>query len=205
MRSLEVIEYGIAARPKGGEAQSGDTFLVQGEESGRVVVGVIDGLGHGPAAAHAADAAVAVLRTRPQHSVRGLLTDCHAALSGTRGAVMAIAVLDAREATMTWTGVGNIEGRLVRFQEHGPWQRYLLNQPGIVGHRLPLRPRSATLALSTDDLILFATDGIGDGFDQEATREPPQIIADRILYRYGKSTDDALVLVGRWIGRHGDG
>jgi len=50
--------------------------------------------------------------------------------------------------------------------------------------------------------LVFATDGIGSGFLSDVSaREEPQRLADQILDRYGKGTDDALVLVAKYLGR----
>ena len=44
-------------------------------------------------------------------------------------------------------------------------------------------------------------DGIGSGFTRGAEpRATPQQIAERILAEHGKGTDDALVLVARYLG-----
>jgi hypothetical protein len=58
-------------------------------------------------------------------------------------------------------------------------------------------------------MLIFATDGIGNGFIQEPwLRNPllrlaqngPQQLAGQLLTQYGKTTDDALVLVARYLG-----
>jgi phosphoserine phosphatase RsbX len=51
------------------------------------------------------------------------------------------------------------------------------------------------------DTLVFATDGIsGDFLADVSAREEPQRLADQILARHGKGTDDALVLVARYLG-----
>jgi len=48
---------------------------------------------------------------------------------------------------------------------------------------------------------VFASDGIATGFLSDVSaKEDPQRLADQILARHGKGTDDALVLVARYIG-----
>jgi len=54
------------------------------------------------------------------------------------------------------------------------------------------------------DTLVLATDGIQSGFaDELAVDASPQQLADQILARSGKSTDDALVLVARYVGEAG--
>ena len=51
---------------------------------------------------------------------------------------MSVAVLDARAETMTWVGVGNVEGVLLRAQAAvSPRRESLLLRGGVIGGRLP--------------------------------------------------------------------
>ncbi len=102
---------------------------------------------------------------------------------------------------MTWLGVGNVEGVLLSAGgEAGLARESVLLRGGVVGYRLPpLRP--AVLTIRPGDTLILATDGIRGGFVSQLTSgEPPQQMADGILARHGKGTDDALVLVARYLG-----
>ena len=112
---------------------------------------------------------------------------------------MSIASLDAERQTMTWLAVGNVEGVLIR---PGTAKREsILMRGGIVGHRLPPL-RTTTLPLRAGDLLMLATDGIREGFAEQLRPDAPlQEIAERVLDRYGRAEDDALVLAGRWHGQ----
>jgi serine phosphatase RsbU (regulator of sigma subunit) len=126
---------------------------------------------------------------------------CDQALARTRGVALAVASLTWSDGSITWLSVGNVAGLLLRPHEGGRFEReHILMRGGVVGHRLP--PLHATrLRLQRGDILVFATDGIRERF-QDGTRfdTHPQEIADRILARFGKATDDALVLVGKWHG-----
>jgi negative regulator of sigma-B (phosphoserine phosphatase) len=163
-----------------------------------VLVAVVDGLGYGPDAEAAARLAISTLESEPVRSITGLVERCHSVLARSRGAVMSLAALDARARTMTWLAVGNVEGVLVRA---GALKREsILMRGGIVGHRLPSL-RATTVTLNPGDLLVFATDGIREGFAEGLRPESPlQEIADRVLARHGRPNDDALVLAGRWNG-----
>ena len=51
------------------------------------------------------------------------------------------------------------------------------------------------------DMVIFATDGIAPDFADDLRLDGPVgEIAERIISRYGKKTDDALVLVTRYVG-----
>jgi phosphoserine phosphatase RsbX len=194
------FEWGVAARPLPGELKSGDLHAVIPLPQGSLVA-VVDGLGHGYEATLAAEVAVITLSAQPHLPVDHIVKRCHQALIKTRGVAMSIASLDWRDDTMTWLSIGNVAGLLLHANEHGGLEReHILMRGGIVGHRLPSL-RTATLRLHRGDLLIFATDGIGEGFQQGVrSAARPQEVADYILTRYGKITDDALVLVGRWNG-----
>jgi len=52
---------------------------------------------------------------------------------------------------------------------------------------------------------VLATDGVALDFMKEGSLDkPPQLIADRILKKYGLPNDDALVLVVRYLGEDGE-
>ena len=202
MGTPAVIEWGVAARALPGESQSGDLHLVKQIGTGALVA-VVDGLGHGAEAASAAQAAVAALERHAIESPLLLIERCHRALQGTRGAVMSVAMFARRERSMTWLGVGNVEGLLLYGDgaaRSGSPRTSLVTRGGIVGSELP-RLHPVVLPIAPGDTLIFATDGIREGFaDGLSPEAPPQQLADQILARYGKGTDDALVLVARFLG-----
>jgi len=108
-----LIDWSVAAQPISGETVSGDLHLVIPFDD-RVLVAVIDGVGHGAEAAAAARAAADILLNYAGESTSSLIQRCHQALLLTRGVVLTVAKLNPAENTMTWLGVGNVEGRLLR-------------------------------------------------------------------------------------------
>ncbi len=197
-----LIEWGVATQALPGEARSGDLHFVKPVGTG-VLVAVVDGLGHGAEAATAAQAAVAALERHATESPVPLIEHCHRALQGTRGAVMSVAVLGRPDRSMTWLGVGNVEGLLLHGEgaaRSGSARESLVTRGGIVGSELP-RLHPTVLTIARGDLLIFATDGIREGFaDGLSPEAAPQHLADQILARHGKGTDDALVLVARYLG-----
>ena len=70
----------------------------------------------------------------------------------------------------------------------------------MVGYQLPAL-QASVVSIAPGDLLIFATDGIRVGFTQGlVTTDPPQQVADHILNRFSKNTDDAVVLVVRYLG-----
>lgn len=196
-----LIEWGVAALTLPGQAESGDRHVVKPFPNG-VLVAALDGLGHGDEAAAAARAAVSALEDHGNGGVIPLLSRCHERLRATRGVVMSLASFNALDGTMTWLGVGNVEGRLVRAAPDARLRHEtLLLRGGVVGGQLP-ELHASILAVAPADTLILATDGIrGDFADGVIPTDPPQRIADLILAQYGKGTDDALVLVARYAGQ----
>jgi hypothetical protein len=197
----KMIDWCVAARPISGQTVSGDMHLVKPLETG-VLVAVVDGVGHGNEATDVAETAVDIIEQHAGEGVAQLVWSCHHALEHTRGVVLTIAYLDALNNTISWVGVGNVEGRLLRRNGggHPASSESVLLRGGLVGYKLPpLYVSSAPLAVG--DLLVFATDGIAPGFESDVyIAQSPGRIADSILNRHFKGTDDALVLVARYLG-----
>lgn len=196
----DIVEWGAASRTLAGQLVSGDAYLVAPFEGG-VLLAVIDGLGHGPEAHLAANAAVAALSRRPEAPVMDLIQACHAEIKSTRGVVLSLASFDAARGVVTWAGVGDVEGVLLSASDPSRAGRQsLLLRNGVVGYQLPSL-REAICPVATGDMLIFATDGVGHAFIATvANGRSPQAIADDIIADHGKSTDDALVLVMRYLG-----
>lgn len=198
-----LIEWGAAASALPGQAVSGDRSVVAPFPGG-VLVAVADGLGHGNEASLAAEIAVATLAKYAAESVIALVQRCHEALLRTRGVVMSLASLNGQDNTMTWMGVGNVEGVLFRADaEASPLRESILLRGGTVGYMLPPL-RASVLPVARGDTLIFVTDGIRSSFAGDlalvASSRAPQQIADGILSRHSRQTDDALALVARYLG-----
>ena len=195
-----VLERGVAGLAHEGEGRSGDLAVFAPCARGGLLA-VIDGLGHGDAAADASEAAAEIIRAYADEEAQRLLERCHEQLRRTRGAVMTLAWFDLDARTMSWTGVGNVEARLIR-AGGGPGARH--DSPvvlgGVVGFNLP-QARLGTVPLAPGDAVVIATDGVAS--DYSASLEPgitAQELADRVLARHGKGTDDALAAAVRYLG-----
>jgi phosphoserine phosphatase RsbX len=193
------ISWGVAEAPMVAGTESGDSHVVRQLPEG-ILAAVIDGVGHGNEAADAARIAGSTLISSPHEDAVSLVWRCHEALKDTRGVVMTLLFFSPNGA-MTWVGVGNIEGVIFRCEANGHTRaNHVVLRGGVIGHRLPPL-RAECLTLLPHDTVILATDGIRPEFSDELVRgDEPQAIADQILARYRKGTDDALVLVVRCLG-----
>ena len=195
-----VVDWAVEARAQNGESECGDKCVVVEAEGGVLIV-VIDGLGHGEPAASAAGRAAEVIREDPNRSFHALFLRCHHELQSTRGVVMSMAFLD-NDYTMTWTGIGDIDARLVRrnITHLSPTESILL-RTGIVGSNYQLTPSifPRGVAIVRGDVLIMVTDGIRNDFDADIdVSESPEHLAADIMTRYCKKNDDALVFVGKY-------
>lgn len=199
MSSEMRMDCGVAARALPGESVSGDAYVLQPTSRGTFIA-VLDALGHGAEAAEAAAVARRCLEEEAHSSLLGLMARCHQRLQGTRGVVMSLAFFDSLEPSLTWLGVGNVAGVLLRRDAHViPGQEVLLLRGGVLGDHLP-RLQAAILPIGAGDTLVMATDGIRGGFADHLPLEGrPREIADHILRHHYRGGDDALVLVARFI------
>lgn len=186
------IAWGAVCRAKQGQLVSGDIYLVHEYGMGSLIATVIDGLGGGEEAARAARAAEQVLQQYPDYPLQELIRRSHAALHGTRGAVIGLLRLESSACVASYVGVGNIGMQVYSRQPIKP-----ISKNGILGFRLPTL---LELRYSYDpgDIFVIYSDGISNHFTQDTKieiKQPPQILAEQVLTLYGKYSDDATVVV----------
>lgn len=178
-----------------GESVCGDGWIAAFEGKKAAVL-MVDGLGHGPGAEEAADAAVRTFAQQPFADPRSMLEATHAALRMTRGAALITALLDAAAGTIRYAGAGNVVMRVVT----GVSDRTLLSQHGTAG--LQLRKTEEMQAeWPTHGCIVFHTDGILTRWQAEVLRpllgRDPALAASLLYRDYCRGRDDATVMVLR--------
>jgi serine phosphatase RsbU (regulator of sigma subunit) len=192
------IDTAFATVPLPGQQESGDLCLIKRVGVGTLVA-VVDGLGHGQEAASAAHAAVGALERYAREPLSDLVRRCHEALVGLRGVVLGLGYLDPQAATLTWLGVGNVGGVLLRADAGSrPARVTLVASAGFIGAE-QAHPMTRSVPLALGDTVILYSDGIRDGFaDSVVLAQSPQEIADLVITRHIKGNDDALVLVARY-------
>ncbi|OBJ06230.1 stage II sporulation protein M [Mycobacterium sp. 1165196.3] len=184
------------------EDTSGDRGIAVDIAGTAALFGLVDGLGHGPAAADAALRAVDTVTRAASEPIEVLIQLCHRVLAGTRGVAMTLARVDFADNTVTWAGVGNVTAHLVTKAPTGIHiQSTARLIGGIVGYRIPeIRPAQA-VSIRPGDLLLMRTDGIiEDYLDHIDFSAPAVAIAEGLLGKDAKETDDAMVLAARHRG-----
>jgi anti-sigma regulatory factor (Ser/Thr protein kinase) len=156
-----------------------------------------DGLGHGPAAAEAAQEALHIFHAaQPEHSITRILQDAHGALAKTRGAAVAIAEVLHDKGVVNYAGVGNIAGSLV-FEGKS---RSMVSMNGILGHAMGTL-QSFSYPWQKGAVLIMHSDGLAtrwslDQYPGLSARHPALQAA--MLYRdFSRRRDDVTVLVSR--------
>lgn len=189
------LAFGVATRPRGHGEVNGDAFVVrQWAES--ALVGIIDGLGHGPHAHHAAQAARQYVESHfdmPLDQIfRGVDRACHA----TRGAVMALARFDWGLDRLAFASVGNIEARVFPQSR----QFNFVVRRGVVGLNAP-RAVVTEHSWPPDHVLVLHSDGVVSHWSWSDfpawTDRPAAAMAQDLLRACGKDEDDATVIVAR--------
>lgn len=187
---------GALTRPLTGEAVSGDGYAARVAE-GRHQVLVCDGLGHGPLAASATDAALAAFRAAPAAPPAAVVQHLHRSMSHTRGAALAVAELDGEAHLLRYAGLGNIAATVLA---EGERRRGLVSLPGIAGHQRPV-VREYEYAFPAGATLVMHSDGVADRWQLDdypgLAGRAPLVLAATVLRDAGVRRDDACVLAAR--------
>ena len=183
--------------PAPGETECGDSWRIMRSETHMSAV-VVDGLGHGPLAAQAANEAIRVFEQAPFSAPEIYLDHTHKALHATRGAALACARIDLQSRTLLYAGVGNICASLVGRDAQST--RSLTSHNGTAGLQVAKLQQFQYQTLE-GDLLLMHSDGLTSRWKLAdypgLSHRVPALIA-AILYRdFKRGRDDATVLVAR--------
>lgn len=189
---LEASAVAVAAP---GEQVCGDSWAAA-IEGDRAALLVADGLGHGPQAAEASQAAVDEFARDPLGAPRMLLERLHARLRATRGAALTVIQADREAGTLRVSGAGNVVGRVVS----GAADRTLLTQHGTAGVTIRT-PEETRNEWPPHALVVVCSDGIETRWKPELLRpvlgRDPAIVAAVLLRDHLRGRDDATVAVLR--------
>jgi phosphoserine phosphatase RsbX len=179
------VAHKVEAYP--GETESGDAVVTHLAE-GCSMLAVIDGLGHGPAAARAATAAAAALHAkRGTSDLMAMMHAMHADLQGTRGAAATVCLFDG--ARFTCCGVGN-----VALRTDGTDIPFVLS-PGILGKGVR-RFRIIEATLVRGLRIVLHSDGIASHLAMASLSQLGTEEACAAIFRnYRKQSDDGAAMV----------
>lgn len=189
------VDIGVVRDSYPGETVSGDGWAFSSGRRGPTLL-VVDGSGHGPLAAQAAETAISIFTKNANEDCVALVERIHRGLAPTRGAALAVARIDADRQIICFVGVGNITGLLLA----GTEARQMVSHNGTAGHVAP-RIREFTYPFTGTPCVMLHSDGLSNrsriaDYPGLAACHPSLIAA--ILFRdYRRPRDDATVVVMR--------
>jgi anti-sigma regulatory factor (Ser/Thr protein kinase) len=191
-------EVAILGRAGPDDPVSGDDATFVRGDAG-VLVAVADGLGHGPAARDAALKAIAVVHGAAHLPLAEIFMRCEGDLTGSRGAVMAVAHVDLARRELTHAALGNITSR-IHAVDGTP--RPMVSTAGTLGvTRPPRRLASDVIAFAPPQVLSMVSDGIVSRVDLTGQgpllRMHPLAIAHHVMTKFARGRDDAMILVLR--------
>jgi anti-sigma regulatory factor (Ser/Thr protein kinase) len=189
------FRIGLASRPVAGEVVSGDAWAVRLAEDHAILM-VSDGLGHGILAEDASHAAVGAFEKSSETSAVGLLQVIHRALHGTRGAAVAVARIEFREACVKFAGLGNIAGSVVGRTK----TQSMVSHNGTAGFQAT-HFREFVYPWEADNVIVMHSDGLSSSWNAASfpglSSHHPTVIGGLLYRESARDRDDACILVGK--------
>jgi len=189
------IEVGVVSVPIKGEDCCGDGWGARKTVDSMLLM-VVDGLGHGIFASEAAREAERVFAASRTDSPTPILQDSHDALKKTRGAAMAITTLHLERQLVSFAGVGNIGGSIVR----PGGTRGMASHNGTIGHYLD-RIQEFTFPWDAESILVMHSDGLKSGWDLKPYpgiwSKHPGLIAGMLYRDFARDRDDVTILVAK--------
>lgn len=188
------VVLGALALPIAGEEECGDGWAFGCLDAGATVLAA-DGLGHGPEAARAANAAIETFGRERDLEPGALMQRLHESLRITRGAAVALARIDCARDEVRFAGIGNISAWVL---QHG--RRALVSHNGIVGHNMR-KVQEFAAPFPPGALCIMHSDGLQTQWDLEAypglAARHPSLVAAILMRDFSRRRDDAMVLAVR--------
>lgn len=189
----DALVIGAVCVPVRGEEVCGDAWAVH-ETAARSLLLLVDGLGHGFAAAEAADQAVRTFRACAERGLEEILTTLDAALRHTRGAALAVAEIVPARDVVCVAGLGNIGGAIYG----GDAARHLTTSDGTAGSGTR-KAVSRAFPWPPDGVLILHSDGLSARWDLDdyagLRRRHPALIAGVLFRDHRRLRDDASVVV----------
>ena len=186
---------GAIALPAVLETVCGDHWRIRQSDDGALALMIADGLGHGPLASEASNAACRVFDENPFGDGEVLIEKMHSGINGTRGAAVAVAHVNPSNCEVRFTGVGNISGTLIEANgaTHG-----LFSHNGTVGHSLR-KVQVFEYPWSSTSTLIMHSDGLQTRWSLAGypglNRRAPVVIAGVLMRDFRRGRDDASVVV----------
>lgn len=192
--TIQRLEIGAATRSHPQMTHNGDAYFIH-KTSEKVIIVLIDGIGHGQNAWAAAQISIQTITQHLNEHPEFIMQQIHRASLATRGCVACLLSFDLTQKTVTHAGIGNI----ICHHFYNNEDSHFVSQRGTLGARLPSRIHVNKSHFSPGDVFILYTDGINDDwswFDYPHLHPlPAEQIAKNLLKHHSRHHDDASILV----------
>ena len=180
-----------AVRSCYGEQVSGDeVILVRADDY--LLLGVIDGLGHGKEAADVAERVKIYIEEHHHLGFETLIQNAHQYFLGSRGVVLGLAKIFV-DGDFEFIGIGNIRARVISEKD----RLELVSKDGALGVRMRSSLFLQKTKMQKGDRLVMYSDGVSNRIFRENVSFPRagslQFI-QTIIEKYGKEHDDASII-----------
>lgn len=196
LKTKEIFNVSTLMVPKTGEEFCGDGFKFNIKKKTCQIL-VFDGLGHGPEAHKASEAAIKSFTNTESQNLDPAerLRTMNSTIKSTRGGVGMILSIDLKNNSLSFCGVGNISARV--FTEGK--LKSCISYNGIVGHTFPNTLNSNSIHWAKEDYLIITSDGIISRWDVNALsnimKHDMGIVAASLFKDFARGNDDALVMI----------
>ena len=186
---------GVVCVPLANDRACGDGWAIT-QMTGRTLVVLVDGLGHGREAAKAADEALQVVRDIAEPSPVRIIEAAHGVLRATRGAALAVADVRYAEGHVHFAGIGNISASVVT----STGSQSMASHNGTVGHVLR-KMQEFSYPWAPGACLVMHSDGIMTRWHPDQypglLSHHPALFAGVLFRDFNRGRDDVTVLAVR--------
>lgn len=187
-------DVGVCTRSRRQAPENGDAFVIK-HRNGELLVGLIDGLGHGELAQKAAMAAQQYVQSHDGQPLHNIFMGVGRACRATRGVVMALARFKS-PTLLQFASLGNIEVRARSETERIAF----VQKRGFLGAQ-EVNVQLQEFAWKPQWLLVLHSDGLRTHWQWSdfpgLEHEPAQVVTSRLMRTLASENDDATVLVAR--------
>ncbi|OCA97201.1 ATP-binding SpoIIE family protein phosphatase [Clostridium beijerinckii] len=188
------VKISVMSRPYIGCKVNGDLYYIK-EFNNKVILALIDGLGHGTEANKVAIKAKDLLEENNYKSLKELLYSIDTGMKHTRGAVIGICIIDKERKVFQYGSIGNVELRYIINSK----DKKFITTNGTLGVSFKTKVNVQESSYENGGIIVMNTDGISNKWEYDEysciPTHNPAVLSNMIFRDFAKDNDDATVLV----------
>lgn len=188
------VKISVMSRPYMGCKVNGDVYYIK-EFNNKVILALIDGLGHGIEANKAAIRAKELLEENNYKPLKELLYSIDNGMKNTRGAVIGVCIIDKETKIFQYGSIGNVQ---LRYILNNKTKKFIATN-GTLGVSLNTRVNVQQSSYENGGIIAMNTDGISNKWEYDEYLDiplhNPAVLSNMIFRDFARDNDDATVLV----------